>query len=137
MLSTALMCLALNIYHEARGEPVRSQYLVAAVTMKRSNNQQRNVCDEVFKPRQFSWTNKLPQNKSLKQKMKIAFAEKLTEKDAWKRSVDIAKLALLGFIEQTSITHYHTKSVRPVWSRSKDFVLVAVIGEHRYYRQRT
>ena len=30
-----LMCLARNIYHEARGEPITGQYAVAEVTMNR------------------------------------------------------------------------------------------------------
>ena len=33
----ALLCLALNIYHEARGEPLKGQIAVASVTMNRAN----------------------------------------------------------------------------------------------------
>jgi spore germination cell wall hydrolase CwlJ-like protein len=35
MLDTALLCLALNLYHEARSEDTASQIAVAEVTLNR------------------------------------------------------------------------------------------------------
>ena len=135
ILSAAMMCLALNVYHESRGEPIKGQYAVAAVTMNRANGDASKICDEVFRPYQFSWTNrllKLPKKK----RQGYAFKEKLKDEKAWKQSVEIAKLTLLGFIEWKNVTHFHTKYVRPSWANSKEFILVAVIGDHRFYRQR-
>ena len=34
MISAALMCLAMNVYHEARSEPMIGQYAVAHVVIK-------------------------------------------------------------------------------------------------------
>ena len=35
MIETALMCLALNIYFEARSEPIEGQIAIAEVTLNR------------------------------------------------------------------------------------------------------
>ena len=135
IISTAMLCLALNVYHEARGEPLKGQYAVAAVTMNRAGGDSKRICEEVFKPQQFSWTNRLTDASERKRREK-AFKEKPKDTAAWKRSLEIAKLTLLGFIEWKNVTHFHTKYVSPKWAKSKDFVLVAVIGDHRFYRQR-
>ena len=52
-------CLAMNIYHEARGEPVVGQIAVAQVTMNRveHNYFPDTVCSVVWDEDQFSWTN--------------------------------------------------------------------------------
>lgn len=59
ILEAALMCLSLNIYHEARGENLAGQRAIAQVTMNRANGKKENICNVVFSPKQFSWTNSL------------------------------------------------------------------------------
>ena len=53
----ASMCLALALYHEARGEPVSGQMMVAKVIVNRiqSNRFPNKMCDVVMQPRQFSF----------------------------------------------------------------------------------
>ncbi len=57
MISSALMCLALNIYFEARSESFASQVAVAQVTLNRieSKKYPNDVCAVVKQPKQFSW----------------------------------------------------------------------------------
>ena len=61
MLETALMCLALNIYFEARSEPIQGQIAIAEVTLNRvaSANFPNDVCSVVLQDNnsgcQFSW----------------------------------------------------------------------------------
>jgi len=61
MLETALMCLALNIYFEARSEPIQGQIAIAEVTLNRvaSPNFPNDVCSVVLQDTsagcQFSW----------------------------------------------------------------------------------
>lgn len=50
-LSEALLCLALNVYFEARGEPIIGQYAVAHVTLNRVKENNSTVCKEVYKSR--------------------------------------------------------------------------------------
>ena len=58
--SNELMCLAKNIYHEARGEPEAAWFAVGFVTMNRVYDKRwpDSVCKVVYQPGQFIWTNK-------------------------------------------------------------------------------
>ena len=49
ILETALMCMAANIYHEAKNQPMAGQIAVAQVVMNRVNDSRYpdNVCDVV------------------------------------------------------------------------------------------
>ena len=58
ILESAVLCLALNIYHEARSEMIPGQYAVAQVTMNRAG-EKSNVCKTVVAKHQFSWTTKM------------------------------------------------------------------------------
>ena len=52
-------CLALNIYHEARGEPLIGQLAVVNVTIKRHQDSPgSSICSIVYSPNQFKWTSK-------------------------------------------------------------------------------
>jgi spore germination cell wall hydrolase CwlJ-like protein len=54
------LCLAKNIYYEARGEPITGRYAVAQVTLNRVEDSRfgGSICDVVYAPYQFSWTSK-------------------------------------------------------------------------------
>src|SRR5574341_488621 len=50
-----VICLAMNIYYEARSDPVEGRLAVAWVTVNRARVARTSICYEVFKPWQFSW----------------------------------------------------------------------------------
>jgi len=56
--ATERNCLAMNVYHEARGESVIGQIAVAQVVMNRVDHNYfpDTVCDVVYQDHQFSWT---------------------------------------------------------------------------------
>jgi spore germination cell wall hydrolase CwlJ-like protein len=56
MLDLALMCLSLNVFHEARGEAFQAQLAVAMATLNRAKATGQDLCDVVLEPGQFSWT---------------------------------------------------------------------------------
>jgi spore germination cell wall hydrolase CwlJ-like protein len=58
MIAESLLCLALNIFHEARSEPLESQVAVAAVTINRLKDKDHpsSICEVVYEPKAFSWT---------------------------------------------------------------------------------
>lgn len=60
MISSALMCLALVISHEARGEPEKGMYAVGHVVLNRvdSSSYPDNICDVVYQRAQFSHIRK-------------------------------------------------------------------------------
>ena len=115
-------CLAQNIYHEARSEPIKGQIAVAQVTVNRvkASNFKKSVCSIVFEPNQFSWTA----HKHLR----------VRETKAWKLSQAIAKAVLTNSIRipNFTATHYHTNKVNPKWNRKME--IMAVIGNHIFYR---
>ncbi len=58
VMTTAMLCTALNIYWESRSEPLHGQHAVAQVTFNRAQRDPSKVCKVVFEPKQFSWANK-------------------------------------------------------------------------------
>lgn len=86
-MTTLLLCLSLNIYHEARGESTRTQEAVAAITMNRTKakDKPRTVCEVVYEPRAFSWTN---------------HHKKVNDKEAFLKAKSIARLYLAGRVNK-------------------------------------
>jgi N-acetylmuramoyl-L-alanine amidase len=129
IVSTALLCLSLNIFHESRGEPVMGRYAVALVTMNRAGSDKR-VCSEVFKSKQFSWTSKVrktPNGWFIPEHMRPR------DEDAWNASRRIAQVTLDR--RMRDFTHgaefYHASYVSPSWS--KKMTPVKTIGQHTFY----
>jgi N-acetylmuramoyl-L-alanine amidase len=131
ILSTALICLSLNIYHESRSESVIGQYAVANVTMNRAGQDESKVCKVVLKRKQFSWTTGLVKKDELKK------AGMPKDEDAWKKAQTIARVTLDrkmgGFDFTGGAKFYHTKSVHPKWRKS--MLATKVIGQHIFYKQ--
>ncbi|MCP4009373.1 MAG: cell wall hydrolase [Proteobacteria bacterium] len=118
-----LGCLAMNIYHEARGEPEKGKLAVAAVTMNRvkSKYYPNTVCEVVWQNKQFSWTE-------LKHKYHT-----VTDTKAWINAIEIAQLFIDGgnWPGVGEATHYHTVAVSPNWR--DDDQLVGQVGNHLFY----
>jgi spore germination cell wall hydrolase CwlJ-like protein len=124
-----LKCLALNIYHEARSEPISGQIAVAKVTLNRVRSKAfpGSVCDVVKQGGQkrhrcqFSWWC---DGKS----------DDPTEQQAWQRSLEIGQRVLAN--QTTDPTrgalYYHADYVKPRWARQ--FQRTAEIGRHLFYR---
>lgn len=119
MIEPFTLCLALNIYHEARGEPLPGQIAVALVTLRRANYDKSKVCSVVFKRKQFSWSIHHP----------LPIKEKL----AWRQSVLIAKAAWHFHDFMDGATHYHADYVYPKWADSLTYL--GQIGNHHFYRR--
>ena len=120
-----LQTLALNIYHEARGESEEGMRMVGEVTINRvsSSHYPDTICDVVYQRGQFSWVSK--RNK------------KPTEPDAWQKSLEIAKEILDEDVASYShlATHFINKADvarAPRWIRR--FEKVTTIGGHTFYR---
>ncbi len=126
-----LNCLAKNIYHEARGEPIDGQYAVAEVTMNRvaSKHYPNTVCDVVYQSNfdvirkrdvsAFSWTE-------------LELTAPIDRK-IWERVWRIAQEVYDQQAEPRAegALFYHAKNIRPRWSRGKR--RVASIGRHIFY----
>jgi spore germination cell wall hydrolase CwlJ-like protein len=114
-------CLALNIYHEARGEGKEGMMAVANVTMNRvrSSAYPSTVCKVVYQHKQFSWVLDTRVNPVVRLTPEI---------------MQIAKLAVTGnLVDMTKgSTHFHTTKVKPYWARHKKQTVV--IGNHIFYK---
>ena len=130
MIEMAITCLALNLYHEARGEPEIGQWAVAQVTMNRAEHDPAKVCDTVFEPRQFSWTNRLVEAPTPEIRRTRAENYMPREAEAWELAKKIARLTLQGRGRNVvgGATHYHADYVAPRWAST--FSQVAQIGSH-------
>lgn len=137
MISATLLCLALNTYYEARGEPVRGQYAVALVTINRANTQNKPICSVVTKSKQFSWTTDALEpvksdNKLIGYRLKRGHAP--TDMQAWNDAVWVARHTLGGGMRDFTMgaNHYHSKAVNPYWAVTGK--KTTTIGNHIFYR---
>ena len=137
ILETALMCMAANIYHEAKNQPMAGQIAVAQVVMNRVNDNRYpdNVCDVVKQGLtykngkvvlgkcQFSWYCDGKKDD----------VDKKSEK--WKNSLRYASMVITNRITldvTEGATHYHATYVRPAWARTK--TKTVRINTHIFYR---
>ncbi len=116
-------CLALNVYHEARGENAEGQLAVARVTLNRVKSDlfPDSVCEVVWQPRQFSWTHD-------------QHPDKPADRKAWADALAIARSALDSHHQTTPLdkaTYFHASNVWPHWAEEQ--ILVRVIGNHLFY----
>ncbi|HLQ19369.1 MAG TPA: cell wall hydrolase [Tabrizicola sp.] len=120
-------CLTEALYFEARGESLDGQIAVAEVILNRVDNPlyPRTICG-VVKQRggggcQFSYV--------------CNGRTKMREKGAADLAGRIARAMLDGAprVLTHGATHFHTRAVRPSWS--KRFAKTAAIGAHLFYRQ--
>lgn len=118
MLDAAILCLALNLYHEALNEPLEGQLAVALVTINRARGRPGHICKEVFRPYQFSWTIKPPP---------------VTNVKAFERMKKIARQAFHIKDFTGGADHYHATYVTPKWS--KNLIFVGQYGIHLFYRR--
>ena len=122
MFTTPLMCLALAVYHEARGENLDGQLAVAEVVINRvqDNGFPNNVCAVVMQKDQFSfyWDGK---------------SDKPRDKAAFATAVNIAQDALNGNVLGHGATFYHATYVRPYWADL--FEPIGRVGKHIFYME--
>lgn len=125
---TQVACLANALYHEARGEGVTGQQAVAEVILNRVDDSAfpRTVCGVV--------------NQRGGGSCQFSFVcdgrpDTPTNAAAYRQSLKIARAMLDGAPRTLTdgATYFHTKAVRPVWS--KRFVNTAQIGAHLFYRK--
>lgn len=127
-----ITCLALNIYHEARGEPRAGQFAVAEVTLNRvaSPRYPNTICQVVY---QKNWD-------TIRRRYVSAFSwtefdtKPELKKTEWRQAIKVAEAVYyqqeLPTLE--GVLFYHARSIKPSWARNK--TPVARIGRHIFYR---
>ena len=119
-------CIAVAVYHEARGESVEGQLAVARVIMNRaaSGKYPASWCGVVKQPWQFSFVN--PRTGDM--------PGVNVHSVAWARAQGITRLAMANVIPSLSndVLWYHANYVAPSWGRRLS--MVQRIGAHIFYR---
>jgi len=145
------LCMARNLYHEARGDNVAGMYAVADVVLNRVQDRRypNTVCEVVHQgPVRESW--KTRENKDLPDSERIYYpvrhqcqfswycdgqSDEVNDETAWALSQEIAYKIMnderyRGITEGS--THYHATYVNPSWNR--ELTTVGRIGSHIFYR---
>lgn len=137
VLTTALMCLSLNVYFESRSETTIGQAAIAHVVLNRKkdkNWKDLSVCQIVFQKKQFSWVNsRAKRDKQGNYKLYFKKGDFL-EPGAFTDAQNIAQLVLSGKIKDPTkgAKYFHERNARPSWRHR--FKKVARIGRHEFYR---
>jgi spore germination cell wall hydrolase CwlJ-like protein len=138
MFAEALVCLALNIYHEARDQPFIGQVAVAQVVMNRVDDDRYpdDVCAVVMQGPTYSWKPNFP----VRHRCQFSWycdgkSDNPQDQDRWAEAQMIA-WGIIKFDKYRGITegatHYHATYVSPRWA--KTLQLVGRIGAHIFYR---
>ena len=134
-MTTAITCLALNVYHEARNEPMNGMYAVASVVINRVQDDRwpNNVCAVVkdgyrkdSHKCQFSW-----------------YCDGKSDRIHDMETFNSIYLFTSGLVDGTMIlkdvtegaTHYHADYVEPDWAKTKTKTIE--IEDHIFYRWET
>lgn len=121
-------CLAQTIYHEARGESVQGQVAVAEVVLNRLEDPRfpKTICGVVGQGGRggcaFSWTCD-------------GRSDAAGDRESWDQAAKIARAMIDGAPRRLTdgATFFHTRGVRPTWTRS--YQRTAQIGAHTFYRR--
>ena len=129
MLTTAILCLAANMFFEARNEEHLGRLMVAEVTLNRveSSRHPDTVCEVVFANRQFSWTQDRYSNNP---ETYTTYYDSL----AWEELSELATHILSGEepLPDNGALFFHTNYIdSPTWVASME--VVGSVGSHIFY----
>jgi N-acetylmuramoyl-L-alanine amidase len=119
-----IRCLADNIYHEARDQPLDGMIAVANVVINRtrSNQYPAGICQTIYQRGQFSW---------------VRSGEKITDVVSYRKSYDVAENVYYGgYSDITSgSTYYHSRAINPSWVYKLSKTVT--ISDHIFYKDRS
>ena len=133
-------CLAQNVYHESRGEPLIGKVFVAQITMNRVKHKKypNTICDVV--KQSVKWKGHPVRHKCQFSWYCDGKSDRIRNAKAWEDAVEIAGLVYLNLLTDftSGATHfYNPKKANPKWARAKNFEPLMIdpkwVGEHRFY----
>ena len=137
-----LECMALNIYHEARGERIEGQVAVSQVVLnrKKSNFFPNTVCGVIKQAKISRWYLE-HHNKAVPVRNQCQFSwycdgksDSPQDMRAWGHSLTIASQVMRG--EHPDMTggamFYHAHYVEPYWKHT--MLHVGNVGDHLFYK---
>ncbi len=141
-----VVCMAQNIYHEARGDNYAGQLAVADVVLNRVADPRYpdTICGVVKQAKLSKWW--LDQGKEVPIKHKCQFSwycdgksDEITNETSWHDALSVSYTMIYSGV-YTGITegatHYHATYVDPYWASSNQMTLIGPIGDHIFYRRK-
>ena len=121
-LEAAIICAALMIHHEARGETIPGQFAVVHAARNRAKYNPDKFCKVSFAHKQFSWTLTMPGHNS----------------DEFEKALFIAQRAWASQDITYGATHFHVRlgcsgGVKPYWTAKMKKTVT--LGCHNFYRR--
>ena len=136
------VCLAKNMYYEARNQGLAGQLAVSLVVMNRVKDKRypNTICEVVYQAQMKpSWKTGKPV--PIRNRCQFSWycdgkSDKIKDKKTYQRILDFAGLILHNDIEFLDITdgatHYHADYVKPDWADTN--TRTTEIGDHIFYR---
>tara|TARA_R110001606_G_scaffold10438_8_gene45324 strand:+ start:626 stop:1066 length:441 start_codon:yes stop_codon:yes gene_type:complete len=138
LMEAAFICLAINIYHEARNQPVIGQIAVSEVVLNRvaDDRYPGSICEVVY---QAEYPDNDKRELPIRNRCQFSWycdgkPDQPTDIDAYRWALVLSERILAGeFAPVTNgATHYHSVKVNPKWEINK--IIVAKIKDHIFYR---
>ena len=136
------ICLANNIYHEAKSQSTAGQIAVGLVVINRVRDSRfpNTICEVVYQAKYSKWW-KEEKGKDVPRKHKCQFSwfcdgkpEIITDIEHYQQILRLVSRILTnryaGMIE--GATHYHATYVNPKWNKEK--TRIGRIDDHIFYR---
>jgi len=136
------VCLANNIYHEAKSQSTAGQIAVGLVVINRVRDSRfpDTICEVVYQAQYSTWW-KEQKGKDVPRKHKCQFSwfcdgkpEIIHDTEAYQRILRLVNRILTnryaGMVE--GATHYHADYVNPDWNKEK--TRIGQIDDHIFYR---
>ena len=142
--SEQMLCLAKNIYHEARGEQNEGKIAVSNVVINRvnANNFPNDICSVVYQRNQITFIDRILKIFPIPAFCQFSWTCDLKTNDSfydyksWENSQKIAKAVFEGLHNDITdgATHYFNpdKVSTPAWA--KELQKTKVIGKHHFYK---
>ena len=138
LIETALMCLALNTYHEAKNQSMIGQVATAQVVMNRVADRRypNTVCEVVKQGPKYKGSD-VP----VRHKCQFSWFcdgksdEPRKDSKEWFKAKEYARIVLSGRIVldvTEGAPHYHATYVKPSWAKTK--TRTTRIESHIFYR---
>lgn len=125
-----IIAMAQTIRGESRNQPYQGMVLVGRVIYNRAIKRNTSIWHEVHRAKQFSCWNQNDPNLYYISKTKVS--DMLVEMRAALEALDELTDFTAGLgLRFNTITHYHTKSIKPYWAKGKKPAIT--VGDHVFY----
>lgn len=140
-----IMCMAQNIYFEARSDNYAGQLAVADVVINRVKDSRYpdTICGVVKDAVLSKWWLEKGKEVPIKNKCQFSWycdgvSDETKDRDAWANALAVSYTMMYGQNGYQGITegatHYHATYVDPYWASSNQMKLIGNIGDHVFYR---